>query len=153
MFIRATIADRVWQRARRRLLALLLFQAIVLGVFAAIFNQTILWVINAKVFPYVQTMEVTAYTAGAESTGKHRHHPDYGLTASTYRIAVGTGEKCIAAPPEISFGTRIFVPGYGWGVVQDRGEDIVGRNLDVYFDDLVAAQNWGRKTLDVIVLP
>ncbi len=147
------MADRVWRRSRRRLLAWLLFQAMVLGVLAAILNQTILAVIDAKVFPYVQTMEVTAYTAGVESTGKHWHHPDFGVTASTYRIDVGSGEKCLAAPPEIRFGTRIFVPGYGWGVVQDRGEDIVGQHLDVYFDDLATAQNWGRKNLDVIILP
>ena len=33
------------------------------------------------------------------------------------------------------FGTRMFVPGYGWGVVQDRGGAIKGRSrIDLYFE-------------------
>lgn len=106
-----------------------------------------------KVFPYICSMEVTAYTAGIESTGKHELHPEFGITASTHRIAVGGGERLLAAPPEIAFGTRMFVPGYGVGVVKDRGEAIQGDCLDVYFDDLERARAWGRQRLTVFVFP
>lgn len=48
------------------------------------------------------------------------------------------------------FGTRIFVPGYGYGVVEDRGGAIKGREkLDVYFRNHYRARRWGRQRLDV----
>lgn len=106
-----------------------------------------------KIFPYIRFMEVTAYTAGPESTGKDSDHPEYGVTASTHRINVGAGELCIAAPPDIKFGTRIFVPGYGASTVKDRGEAIQGDCLDIYYDDVEQARLWGRKKMAVIIFP
>jgi len=48
------------------------------------------------------------------------------------------------------FGTRIHVPGYGYGVVEDRGSAIRGpRRLDIYFDSHDTALHWGRQHLDV----
>ncbi|MDU4959516.1 MAG: 3D domain-containing protein [Sporomusaceae bacterium] len=110
-------------------------------------------VARKRVFPHVRVMEVTAYTAGPESTGKDSDHPDFGVTASTYRLSVGANELCIAAPPDIAFGTRIFVPGYGAAAVKDRGEAIQGDCLDVYFDDVGEALLWGRRRLPVFVFP
>ena len=106
-----------------------------------------------RVFPYVRVMEVTAYTAGPESTDKDIGHPDFGLTASMHRLNVGFGEMCIAAPPDIDFGTRVFVPGYGTAVVKDRGGAIQGDRLDVYYDDVEQAKLWGRKRLPVLIFP
>lgn len=106
-----------------------------------------------RVFPYLRVMEVTAYTAGPESTGKDSDHPDFGRTANTHKISVGAGERCVAAPPDIAFGTRVFVPGYGAAIVKDRGEAIQGDCLDVYYDDLELAKQWGRKVLAVFIFP
>lgn len=51
------------------------------------------------------------------------------------------------------FGTRVFVPGYGYGVVEDRGGAIKGRErLDVYFRSHDRARRWGRQRIDVEVL-
>lgn len=111
------------------------------------------YLLENQAIPYAKRFEVTAYTAGPESTGKDAQDPDYGVTASVYKLNVGNGEKCIAAPPEIRFGVRIFVPGYGVGVVRDRGEAIVGNRLDIYFDDVDDARRWGRQLLRVIVFP
>ncbi len=48
------------------------------------------------------------------------------------------------------FGTRLFVPGYGYGVVEDRGSAIRGaQRLDLYFDSHGRALDWGRQRLDV----
>ncbi len=48
------------------------------------------------------------------------------------------------------FGTRMYVKGYGWGVVEDRGGAIKGRDrLDLYFDSHHKALAWGRKTVKV----
>ena len=49
-----------------------------------------------------------------------------------------------------SVGTRMYVPGYGWGVIEDRGGAIRGANrLDLYFDSHDNALDWGRKTVEV----
>lgn len=48
------------------------------------------------------------------------------------------------------FGTRMHVPGYGWGVVEDRGGAIKGSDrLDLYFNSHRKALVWGRKTKKV----
>jgi 3D (Asp-Asp-Asp) domain-containing protein len=48
------------------------------------------------------------------------------------------------------FGTRVHVPGYGRGVVEDRGSAIKGpHRLDVYFGSHKKARRWGRRSVDV----
>lgn len=50
------------------------------------------------------------------------------------------------------FRTRIFVPGYGYGVVEDRGGAIKGQEeLDVYFRSHDRARQWGRQRIGVEV--
>lgn len=50
------------------------------------------------------------------------------------------------------FGTRMFVPGYGWGVVEDRGGAIKGPDrIDLYMDEHKKALRWGRKRVPVII--
>lgn len=50
------------------------------------------------------------------------------------------------------FGTRMHVPGYGWGVVEDRGGAIKGpERLDLYMDSHSKALRWGRKRLSVAI--
>ena len=51
------------------------------------------------------------------------------------------------------FGTRLYVPGYGYGAVEDRGGAIKGpRRLDLYFDSHGDALQWGRRKVDVQVM-
>jgi len=92
-------------------------------------------------------MMVTAYTSGPESTGKRPGDPAYGITASGTTAGPGT----IAAPRNYAFGTRMYVPGYGWGTVEDRGGAIQGNALDVWYETVEEARRWGRQTLSVIV--
>lgn len=48
------------------------------------------------------------------------------------------------------FGTEMYVPGYGWGTVEDRGSAIKGPNrIDLYFDSHDDALQWGRKKVNV----
>jgi len=50
------------------------------------------------------------------------------------------------------FGTRMYIPGYGWGTVSDRGGAIKGpERLDLYFESLEQAKQWGRKRLRVSI--
>lgn len=49
-----------------------------------------------------------------------------------------------------SFGTRMHVPGYGWGRVEDRGSAIRGpQRLDLFFGSHGKALQWGRRTIEV----
>jgi hypothetical protein len=50
------------------------------------------------------------------------------------------------------FGTRMYVPGWGWGVVGDRGGAIKGPNhIDIFFNRHGETERWGRPTLTVTV--
>ncbi len=48
------------------------------------------------------------------------------------------------------FGTRMHIPGYGNGVVEDRGGAIKGvKRLDAYFNSHKKALKWGRRSVNV----
>ncbi len=50
------------------------------------------------------------------------------------------------------FGTRMYVPGWGWGVVEDRGGAIKGpTRIDLFFDNHDDALQWGRRKVQVII--
>ncbi len=50
------------------------------------------------------------------------------------------------------FGTRMYVPGWGWGVVSDRGSAIKGPDrIDLYFESHQEALRWGRRRLEVTI--
>jgi hypothetical protein len=50
------------------------------------------------------------------------------------------------------FGTRMYVPGYGWGRVEDRGGAIKGPNkLDVFVSNHRQTRSWGRRQLEVTI--
>jgi len=52
------------------------------------------------------------------------------------------------------FGTRMYVPGYGWGVVEDRGGAIKGpTRIDLYFKSHEEALQWGRRKVRVKIIP
>lgn len=95
-----------------------------------------------------RVMIVTGYTSGPESTGKRPGDPSYGVCASGLKAGPGA----VAADPSVPFGTRVYVPGYGWGVVVDRGGAIRGDRLDVYFEDLEDALEWGVRRVEVYML-
>jgi 3D (Asp-Asp-Asp) domain-containing protein len=69
-----------------------------------------------------------------------------GITASGTRARPGT----VAADTRyLPFGTLLHIPGYGWGRVEDRGGDIKGARLDLFFNSHQEALEWGRQTLPV----
>ena len=52
------------------------------------------------------------------------------------------------------FGTRLYVPGYGYGVIEDRGSAIKGpTRLDLYYSSHSEAREWGRQYLNVTIYP
>lgn len=105
-------------------------------------------------------MEVTAYCDCKKCTSWERNwrlQPVFstgsnkgkvkkiGQTASGAMARKGT----IAASSKFPFGTRMYVPGYGWGTVQDRGGAIKGNRLDLFFETHKAALQWGRQQIPV----
>ncbi|MGA0333104.1 MAG: 3D domain-containing protein [Kiritimatiellia bacterium] len=49
----------------------------------------------------------------------------------------------------LPMGTILYIPGYGWGQVRDRGSAIQGNRLDLFFDSHEEALEWGRQQVQV----
>jgi len=109
------------------------------------------------------TLEATGYCKCGECCGWRRNlllQPVYaygsmegekkkvGETASGTKAKKGT----IAADTNVfPFGTRMRIPGYGDGVVEDRGGAIKGGKIDLFFKTHKQALEWGRQTVTVEV--
>ena len=73
---------------------------------------------------------------------------EVGITASGTRARPGT----IAADTKLfPFGTVMYIPGYGYGRVEDIGGDIKGYHIDLYYHRHGAARSWGRQVKEVKV--
>ncbi len=92
-------------------------------------------------FKKAMKMVVTGYTpwdegcTGITASGKVA---DFGMIAADTKI--------------LPFGTRIYVPGYGIGVVEDRGGAIKGNRLDLCYMSLTEAFKWGVRDITVYIL-
>lgn len=97
-------------------------------------------------------LETTGYCACQTCCGWHRNwffrpvtaggrYKKVGYTASGTKARPGT----LAADTTLfPFGTIMYVPGYGYGRVEDRGGDIKGWHIDCFFEDHDDAKQWGR---------
>ncbi len=91
----------------------------------------------------VISADLTAYTAGPESTGKSPGHPAYGITASGNYVK---DHHTIATDPSvIPLGTKVYIEGIGIRTAEDTGGAILGNRIDVYMNDLSAAVQFGVK--------
>lgn len=105
-----------------------------------------------------RNMEITGYDRGKKSCNWKRtwygkpviasgpnkgKRKKVGVTASGTKAKVGT----IAADTRYyPFGTIMYVPGYGYGRVEDRGGAIKGPDkIDLFFTSRKAALQWGRQ--------
>jgi 3D (Asp-Asp-Asp) domain-containing protein len=99
--------------------------------------------------PAWQTFEVTAYTAGPESTGKQPGDVGYGITASGEYVREN---YTLACPPSLPFGQRLEIEGIGERVCTDRGGSIKEGRLDIYIAELEEARQFGRQWLNVRIM-
>ncbi|WP_462411127.1 3D domain-containing protein [Neobacillus sp. Marseille-QA0830] len=100
-----------------------------------------------------QTVTATGYTAGVESTGKQQGHPEYGITYSGVKVKRDLFSTIAADLSVFPIGTILFIPGYGYGVVADKGGAIKGNRLDLYYETVEDVyQQWGKRTVDVYVV-
>jgi 3D (Asp-Asp-Asp) domain-containing protein len=98
------------------------------------------------------TVVATGYTAGYESTGKRPNHPDYGITYSGVKVRRDKKTvSTIAADLKLfPLGTIFYIPGYGYGIVADKGSAIKGKKIDLYFNTKKQGdKEWGKKEVDI----
>ena len=111
----------------------------------------------ANAVKVVRRLEVTAYCKCGECCGWKRNwllkpiHTSgprkgkpkrVGITASGARADHGT---IAADTSRYPFGTVMYVPGYGYGRVEDRGGKIKGDQIDIFFRSHGRAVKWGRQ--------
>ncbi len=73
---------------------------------------------------------LTPYTAA--TSGKDPSDPLYGITRSGRRVGYGLAA---VDPKVIPLGTKIYVPNYGEAIAADTGGLIVGKHVDLAFDE------------------
>ncbi|MDF2505611.1 3D domain-containing protein [Clostridium sp.] len=88
--------------------------------------------------------KATAYTADLR----------FGITASGTRTKRDSnGYSSIAVDPRvIPLGTKLYVPGYGYGIAEDTGGLIKGNRIDLFFTSETECENWGIRPVDVYIL-
>lgn len=100
-------------------------------------------------------MRVTAYDLSYQSCKKNPDHPEYGITASGVKVKE---HHTIAAGPELSFGTKVFIPALadkpngGIFTVEDRGSAIQENCLDIYMPSNKECMDFGVRELEVYIL-
>ena len=96
---------------------------------------------NAK--KVLTNVTLTAYTAGAESTGKSAGDEGYGITASGTTVEEG---RTIAVDTSVvPMGWWVYIEGVGLRRAEDKGGAIKGNKIDVYFESLKVATKFGKK--------
>lgn len=84
------------------------------------------------------------YVASGPNKGRRKK---VGITSSGTKAKQGTIAADIRYYP---YGTRMIIPGYGQGVVEDTGSAIKGPNrIDVYYGSRKKALRWGRQKVTV----
>jgi uncharacterized protein YabE (DUF348 family) len=83
-------------------------------------------------FEYWRHFRVLATSYSAATSGKDENHPRYGIT----RTGLKAGYGVVAVDPKvIPLWTEVYVPGYGRAVAGDTGGSILGRHVDLGFDE------------------
>ena len=115
----------------------------------------------ASVVPTQKTVTTTAYYSPEKGQKEYFHgsyEQDFLVNGPGFQMASGAApyEGAVAGPSTLAFGTLIYVDGFGWAVVEDRGAAIVvqgERNqandrLDIWMGrgdfGRKKAVNWGR---------
>jgi 3D (Asp-Asp-Asp) domain-containing protein len=76
------------------------------------------------------SMLTTPYNAA--TSGKSADHPQYGITRTGLRVGYG---MAAVDPKVIPLMTKIYVPDYGVALAADTGGLILGKHIDLAYDD------------------
>jgi resuscitation-promoting factor RpfB len=96
----------------------------------------------------VRVMNVYATWYCPESAGRDDSDPSYGITSTGVPVSKGI----VAVDPSvIPYGTRMYIPGYGFGEAADTGGAIVGNIIDLGYPDGISP-GWMPRSLDIYIL-
>lgn len=95
-------------------------------------------------YPWYSVFGIFGSPVISEGQNKGKHKV-VGQTAWGTHAEYGT----VAADASLPFGTILYIPGYGYGRVEDRGGAIKGDKLDLWFSSHSVAKQWGRKKIAV----
>jgi uncharacterized protein YabE (DUF348 family)/3D (Asp-Asp-Asp) domain-containing protein len=96
----------------------------------------------------VSALRVYATWYNPRSAGRSPSDPSYGITATGVPVDRGV----IAVDPSvIPLGTRLYIPGYGYGVAADTGGGIRGNMIDLGYPDGVSV-NWNSRWVEIYIL-
>ena len=56
-------------------------------------------------------------------------------------------------PRVIPLGSRMYVPGYGWGIAADTGGMIIGNKIDLWRPTTADCYSWGVRRVKIKVFP
>lgn len=105
-------------------------------------------------------LAVFIVTAAAYSAEKPKYS-EKTITVQAYaycyhsRTATGSfaDNGTIAVDPKvIPLGSKIYVPGYGWGKALDTGGAIKGNKIDIWFPTERQCYSWGVRTVKIKVV-
>lgn len=77
---------------------------------------------------------------------------DPGCTGITYTGTKASRGTIAVDPKVIPFGTKLYIPGYGYGIAADTGGAIKGNKIDLCYETRAEALNWGIKNITVYVV-
>jgi len=81
---------------------------------------------------YWRKIRMLATSYSAATSGKSKDHPAYGIT----RTGLKAGYGVVAVDPGvIPLWSKVYVPGYGEAVAGDTGGAILGKHIDLGFDE------------------
>ena len=81
---------------------------------------------------YWRKIRMLATSYSAATSGKSKDHPSYGIT----RTGLKAGYGVVAVDPGVvPLWSKVYVPGYGEAVAGDTGGAILGKHIDLGFDE------------------
>jgi len=81
---------------------------------------------------YWRKIRMLATSYSAATSGKSKDNPTYGIT----RTGLPAGYGIAAVDPGVvELGSNLYVPGYGQAIAGDTGSSILGKHIDLGFDE------------------
>ncbi|MFQ5578489.1 MAG: ubiquitin-like domain-containing protein [Anaerolineae bacterium] len=81
---------------------------------------------------YWRKIRMLATSYSAATSGKDKDHPAYGVT----RTGLQAGYGVVAVDPGVvALRSQVYVPGYGQAIAGDTGGAILGKHIDLGFDE------------------
>ncbi len=96
----------------------------------------------------VSVLHVYATWYNPASAGKPAGSPGYGITSTGVQVTRGI---VAVDPTVIPYGTKMFIPGYGFAVAADCGGGIKGNMIDLGYPDGVES-DWSTRWVDIYIL-